>query len=191
MVAWGDNDNGQTNVPIGLSNVVAVAGGWVHSLALKADGRVVVWGSPYYGIPDVPASATNVVAIAAGWYHCQALKSDGTVLAWGDSSYGETVVPGDLKNVVGIGASQNHSLALVSDGAVVPKALLANSAWGPGGFRVSVPTLSGKVYLLEYKNSLADSNWTGLPLVAGNGGTITLTDPTANASQRFYRLRQW
>ena len=191
MVAWGDNDNGQTNVPIGLSNVVAVAGGEDYSLALKADGRVVAWGSPYYGILDVPASATNVVAIAAGWNHCQALKSDGTVLAWGTSSYGATALPSDLKNVVGIGEGGQHSLALVSDGTAGPKALLANSAWGPGGFRVSVPTISGKVYLLEYKNALADSNWTGLPLVAGNGGAITLTDPTANASQRFYRLRQW
>ena len=191
VVAWGSNANGQTNVPNDLSNVVAVAGGWVYSFALKADGRVVAWGSPSYGILDVPASATNVVAIAAGWNHCQALKSDGTVLAWGTSSYGATALPGDLKNVVGIGEGGQHSLALVSDGTTGPKAPLVNPAWGPGGFRVSVPTISGKVYLLEYKNALADSNWTGLPLAAGNGGVITLTDPTANGSQRFYRVRQW
>jgi alpha-tubulin suppressor-like RCC1 family protein len=191
VAAWGDNGVGETNVPAGLSNVVAIAGGDIHSLALKADGRVVVWGSTGYGLPDVPASATNVVAIAAGYGHCLALKSDGTVLAWGYSYDGEIAVPGDLKNVVGIAAGSSYSLALVSDGTAGPKAPLANPAWGPGGFSASLPTRSGKVYLLEYKNSLADSNWTGLPLVAGNGGVITLTDPTANGSQRFYRVRQW
>ena len=44
MVAWGDNDYGQCNVPAGLSGVVAVAAGAYHSLALKADGTVVAWG---------------------------------------------------------------------------------------------------------------------------------------------------
>jgi alpha-tubulin suppressor-like RCC1 family protein len=191
VVAWGLNSSGQTNIPTGLSNVVAIAGGWIHSLALTADGRVVVWGDTGYGLPNVPASATNVVAIAAGYGHCVALKADRTVFAWGYSYDGETAVPGDLKNVVGIGAGRSHSLALVSDDTPRPQAPLANPAWGPSGFSVSLPTRSGRVYLLEYKNSLADSNWTGLPLVAGNGGVITLSDPTANGSQRFYRVRQW
>ena len=44
VVAWGDNDSGQTNVPSGLSNVVAIAAGGYHSLALTAEGRVVAWG---------------------------------------------------------------------------------------------------------------------------------------------------
>ena len=35
---------GQSDVPAGLSNVVAVAAGGQHSLALKADGTVVAWG---------------------------------------------------------------------------------------------------------------------------------------------------
>ena len=36
-MAWGDNYFGQYNVPASLSNVVAVAGGAYHSLALKVD----------------------------------------------------------------------------------------------------------------------------------------------------------
>ena len=191
VAAWGYNGSGQTNVPPGLTNVVAIAGGDIHSLALKADGRVIVWGNTGYGLPDVPASATNVVAIAAGYGHCLALKSDGAVLAWGYSYDGELAVPGDLKNVVGIAASSSYSLALVSDGTPGLATLLASPAWGPGGFSLSLTTRSGRVYLLEYKNSLTDGNWTGLPLVAGKGGVITLTDPTASGSQRYYRIRQW
>jgi alpha-tubulin suppressor-like RCC1 family protein len=54
-VAWGDNSYGQRNVPPGLSNVVAVAAGAYHSLALKADGTVVAWGDNTYGQRNVPA----------------------------------------------------------------------------------------------------------------------------------------
>ena len=41
MVAWGYNVNGECNVPVGLSGVVAIATSANYSLALKADGTVV------------------------------------------------------------------------------------------------------------------------------------------------------
>ncbi|MCX6923293.1 MAG: hypothetical protein NT154_08805, partial [Verrucomicrobia bacterium] len=44
VVAWGVNNYGQCNVPLGLRNVVGLAGGMDHSLALLADGEVAVWG---------------------------------------------------------------------------------------------------------------------------------------------------
>jgi hypothetical protein len=69
---------------------------------------------------------------------------------------------------------------------------LTNPAWNADRFTVSLPTQSGKVYRLEYQNSLTDTNWSAMPLAAGTGGVITLADPTATGSdQRFYRVRQW
>src|SRR5438477_11824818 len=66
VAAWGSNAYGQTNVPPGLTNVVAVAAGPYHSLALKAEGTVVAWGSYWNGgsyVPVfVPDSVTNVIA---------------------------------------------------------------------------------------------------------------------------------
>ena len=44
VVGWGLNDDGQTTIPGGLSNAVAIAAGHAHSLALKTDGTVVGWG---------------------------------------------------------------------------------------------------------------------------------------------------
>ena len=85
VVGWGDNSYGQTNIPAGLTNVVAIAAGDYHSLALKADGTVVGWGDNSYGQTNIPAGLTNVVAIAAGGYHSLALKADGTVVGWGDN----------------------------------------------------------------------------------------------------------
>ena len=54
------------------------------------------------------------------------------------------------------------------------------SAYESNGFSVSLPTQYARVYALEYKNALTDSQWTALPLVAGNGGTRVLTDLTAS-----------
>ena len=41
VVAWGDNGEGQADVPAGLTDVIAIAAGLSHSVALKSDGTVV------------------------------------------------------------------------------------------------------------------------------------------------------
>ena len=73
MAAWGDNSLGQLAVPGGLANVVAVSGGYAHSLALRADGVVIAWGDNLYGQSAVNPSLTGVAAVAAGGYHSLAL----------------------------------------------------------------------------------------------------------------------
>jgi hypothetical protein len=62
-----------------LSNVVAIAAGYQHSLALTAEGRVVAWGKNNFGQKCVPAGLSNVVAIAAGVSHGLALMGQPTV----------------------------------------------------------------------------------------------------------------
>ena len=112
----------QSAVPTGLSNVIAVAGGAYHSLALKSDGSVVAWGWNSSGQTNVPAFLSNVLAIAAGGSNSLALKSDGTVVAWGDNTYGQTLIPTGLSNVVSISGGAAHCVALKSDGSL--------AAWG-------------------------------------------------------------
>ena len=53
-------------VPQGLSDAVAVAAGYAHSLALRSNGTVVAWGSNEFGQAAVPPGLTNVAAISAG-----------------------------------------------------------------------------------------------------------------------------
>ncbi len=191
VAAWGYDGYGETNVPQGLSNVIAVAAGDYHSLALKANGTVVGWGLNGNGQISVPPSLSNVVEIAAGGYHSLALKADGSVVAWGLNDYGQTNVPAGLTNVIAIGAGLYHSMALIGSGPPVAQVLLTNPAVNTNGFSLDLPTQSGRVYVLEYKNSLSGSIWTPLPLQAGNGGTLLLTDPAATNSQRFYRVQKW
>ena len=124
-LAWGDNAYGQTNIPAGLTNVVAIAGGGGHSLALRADGTVAAWGYNGDGRTNVPAGLTSVVAVAGGYYHSLALRANGTVVAWGYNGSGQTNVPAGLTNVVAIAGGYYHSLALRANGTV--------AAWGDNG----------------------------------------------------------
>lgn len=68
---------------VGLTDVVAIAAGGSHNLALRGDGTVVAWGNNEHGQTDVPPGLTDVVAIDAGDFHSVALKRDGTVVVWG------------------------------------------------------------------------------------------------------------
>lgn len=117
--AWGYNDDGQLNVPAGLTGVVAVAAGESHSLALKADGTVVAWGGGYSGVSYVPAGVNNAVAIAAGGEHSLVLRADGTVVAAGRNGHFQCDVPAGLTGVTAIAGGGIHSLALKADGTVV------------------------------------------------------------------------
>ena len=119
VVAWGGNSDGQTTVPAGLSGVVAIAAGSVHTVALKQDGTVVAWGNNTGDQTKVPAGLSGVVAIAPGGLHTVALKQDGTVVAWGHNDDGQTKVPADLSGVVVIAAGYHHTVALKQDGTVV------------------------------------------------------------------------
>jgi len=114
VVAWG---NSPTDIPAGVSNVVAIAASPWFNVVVKNDSTVFAWGSNYFGETTVPPGLSNVVAVAAGEFHALALKNDGTVVSWGD--YDQTTVPVGLSNVVAIAAGGGQSLALTSDGHVV------------------------------------------------------------------------
>ena len=132
VVAWGRTDSGISTVAAGLTDVIAVAAGGSHSLALKADGTVVP-ASNSSGQSTIPTGLANVIAVAAGGSHSLALKADGSVVAWGFNGFGQTTVPAGLADVIAVAAGGNHSLALKVDGSVV--------AWGKtsSGQTVTVP----------------------------------------------------
>ena len=72
------------------------------------------------------------------------------------------------------------------------RASVSNVSFSVNGFSLKVPSQSGRVYQLQYKNSSDDASWTSLPLVAGSGKMIKLTDGTAgNSKQRIYPVLRW
>jgi alpha-tubulin suppressor-like RCC1 family protein len=140
--AWGQNNAGQTQVPPGLTNVISVAGGGLHSLALKSDGAVSGWGYDAFGQATVPPGLGTATAIAAGDSYSVAVISDGSVIAWGNL----IPPPLDLTNVTLIAGGFDHALALRGDGTVV--------SWGSIS---DVPAIPGTVIALAAgkSNSLA------------------------------------
>lgn len=74
-----------TNVPAGLTDIVQIAVGRSHLVALRANGRVVSWGSG--GVTNVPWGLSGVRWVAANNWTSFALKADGTVVAWGQDAH--------------------------------------------------------------------------------------------------------
>jgi hypothetical protein len=123
VAAWGENAFGQTDVPPEARDVVGLAGGSGHSLALLSNGRLLAWGDTTWNAPsDIPADLVDAAQIGAGGWHSLAVRSNGTVVSWGFNSSGQTNVPEDLGNVVAVAGGLRHSIALKNDGTV--------AAWG-------------------------------------------------------------
>ena len=210
VAGWGNNYDGQvTGAPSGsllytngivkvsgqiLSNVVEIAAGNMHSVALKADGTVVAWGNNSYGQTSVPTGLSNVVAIASGGNESAnqvlAVKTDGRLVAWGGNN-AQTNVPVGLTNVVAASVGSAHSLILRGAAPLNTHVRFSAPVWNTNRFSFSLPTQSGRVYSLEYKSSLDDAGWTYISLTPGDGHLRSLTDSNATDVARFYRVQQW
>jgi len=170
---WTNMEGGQSMVPAGLSNVVQIAAGVDHSLALKSDGTVAAWGSARLwinawdplGQSVVPAGLSNVVAVAGGSFHSLALKADGTVVTWGYNTHGQGVTPTGLSNVVEITAGWYHNFARTSDGTIV--------AWGAGKENSGI--------MPYYGQAIVPSGLSNVACMAGGGffSLACLSDGTA------------
>jgi len=76
VVAWGRNDCGQRNVPMGLSDVVQVSTSNDNSFAVKRDGTIVGWGSNWFGQLDFPPTVKDIIQVAPGPSFCLAIAKD-------------------------------------------------------------------------------------------------------------------
>jgi alpha-tubulin suppressor-like RCC1 family protein len=127
VVAWGENDEGQlgngavgSNKPLGmypkpsvtpvkvtgLKDIIAIAAGRKHAIALQKDGIVWAWGNRDEGAigdgdakpggrvlsataPIQVRGLTDITQIAAGPNYNLALTRDGKVMSWGSNGAGE------------------------------------------------------------------------------------------------------
>ncbi len=143
---WGANGSGQLGngtstskvlLPIratGLpANIVAVASGGTHSVALTGGGDVWAWGGNNYGQLGNGSTVKSLIpiyivsgriAIAAGINHTVALRTGRTVTAVGLNSAGQLgnastttatqfVEVRNVANIANIGAGDNHSFAAI------------------------------------------------------------------------------
>jgi hypothetical protein len=66
---------------------------------------------------------------------------------------------------------------------------VSGGALEDGVFQLSLPTVSGRQYVLEFTDELPGTNWTELQLIDGDGTVRVLVDFSATNHQRFYRVR--
>lgn len=152
---WGrsDLDYGVCNIPLGLTDVVMIAAGWLHGIAVVSNGSVVVWGSYVFTNPDgyntqvlglassvvVTTPSSNIVAIAGGAGHSIMLLESGKVVAWGlDNTYTQQNIPASIQvggwaRATAISTSLHNNIALLHDDTV--------AVWGADSHgQLSVPT---------------------------------------------------
>jgi hypothetical protein len=58
-----------------------------------------------------------------------------------------------------------------------------------GTISLTLPSVPGKTYRVEYTDDLSAAQWFQLPDVFATGQTLTINDNAATTSQRFYRVR--
>ena len=121
VVCWGDDSDGQTDVPAGLGSARAVAAGADHSCAIrKTAGTVACWGDDSQGQTDVPAALGPASALATGLEHtCAVRAADGQLLCWGLDNAGQSDVPASLGPVTSVAAGAEHTCAILATDATV------------------------------------------------------------------------
>ncbi|WP_181411094.1 Kelch repeat-containing protein [Nocardioides humi] len=129
--------------PSVLKDIIQIAAGGCHALALDAQGRVWAWGSNVSGQigkgstggawVDTPVEVLDKVStIGAGYLHSLAVRIDGTLWTWGDNAtgqlgLGDTILrdaptqvsamgPGSIGGVRAVSGGVGASYALTRDG---------------------------------------------------------------------------
>jgi alpha-tubulin suppressor-like RCC1 family protein len=189
LLAWGANSNGQlgdgtttqklTPTMVPISNVIAIAAGNLHSLAVQQpNGTLLTWGmnsnnqlgdggtttrrtSPF-------VVGTGFINVAGGAIHSLALKADHTVWSWGNNSSGQ----------LGDGTLENRN---------VPVSSLITGATAISGGNTHSIALAGTAGPSDATAPVITSTVTG---TLGNNGwyrsnvtvTWTITDPESSIS---------
>ncbi len=166
LAGWGGLQSyGLLGVAAAVPDVVAVAAGDFHSLALRRDGTLWTGSWTFIrGEDRIPAGLNDVVAIAAGQYLSGAVRRDGSVVIWGDTAFGLASPPAGLGGVRALDFGSRHALALREDGTVV--------AWGTGSNlgEQNVPAgLSGVVAISAGGNRSLALRRDGTVVAWGNG----------------------
>jgi alpha-tubulin suppressor-like RCC1 family protein len=174
--AWGRNLNGQLgdNTTTNRSSPVSVVGsftdwiqvsaGYLHSLAVRANGTAWAWGYNFYGrLGDDTTTArsspvsviggfTNWTHISAGSGHSLGLRADGTLWAWGYNGSGRlgdgtttsrrspVSVVGGFTDWTQISAGYAHNLGVRADGTLWAWGGSGSGRLGTGSSDVSSPT---------------------------------------------------
>jgi uncharacterized delta-60 repeat protein len=115
------------------------------------------------------------------------LGTDSSVQSLAVQSDGRILVGGYISTANGL--PRNGIARLLGEASTATGPTLVNPTRYGDVFIVSADTVTGKSYVLEFKDSFTQTNWAELPPIAGDGTLKTLTNAPVPVSQRFYRVR--
>jgi alpha-tubulin suppressor-like RCC1 family protein len=213
--AWGYNAQGQLgdgttaqyNLPIQvkgpnemgwLTDIIAVAAGNQHSVALSGDGHVLTWGGntygqlgngtfessfiPIYVLNDDNLPFENVIAIASGTNHVLLLTENNDLWAWGKNENGQLAdntptaynrpihVTGLPSNrIIQIAAGDAHSMVLLDNGEIWS---WGDNSFGQLGLGGIVSSMIPAQVLQENGNPLTNI----VAIAAGDFHSLALSD---------------
>lgn len=135
--------------------VIAIAAGAYHCLAITKDGRLAAWGddslsqlgdggsfvqrlSPVWTSTNGIADGERFMAVSAGQYHSLALSASGKVYSWGWNLYGQLGTSNTFNQrtpvlVDGTGVLSNRTVTAISAGSIHSLALTSEGevfSWG-------------------------------------------------------------
>lgn len=110
---WGDNSEGQSFPPSGLT-LKAISAGFRFSCGLRTDGSPVCWGDTNRWTMPAPQDE-QLVSITTGGAHACGLREDGTPVCWGRNNYRQSTPPeGEAFSMMSAG--ERYTCALRLDG---------------------------------------------------------------------------
>jgi hypothetical protein len=188
-VGWGNNYGGESSVPPGLPNVVAVSGGYNHSLALLRDGTPKLTVQPWD--QSVAAGSSSILMAKAVGLQSMGFQwqFNGHAIpgATHDSLSITNTQPSDtglytlsVSNPVGVISSRRAKLVVSS-----PLRLQSLSLSGQvATFKATGPI--GRDYILQVSSDLG--SWTDLQTNSSVPALFSVTNLNVPA-QWFYRVR--
>lgn len=127
-------------VSTGITQGIAIAGGYAHNCAVLSGGTVSCWGSNLHGqigngtttTPTSPVAVSGIssaVSVGLGNSHSCAVLSDGSLRCWGYNSQGQLgngvtvnsstpVAVSGISNALKVVGGYYHTCALLTNGAV-------------------------------------------------------------------------
>lgn len=180
-----------TTVP-GVTDAVAIAAGYNHVLALRADGTVLAFGSNASGqlgregvtmsmTPTAVPGLSNIVGLGATSQGSIAVDATGKVFVWGNNQHGQLAtgtvdttahpVPVEIPGLTGVAsvAGANYTLyARKIDGTVVAWGQNNNGQVGNG--TTTTPVLAPTAVLVSPRTEQAEAvALTGVDAISADG----------------------
>jgi phage baseplate assembly protein gpV len=195
VVAWGWNGESETNVPAGLGNVIAIAAGATHNLALVSHGLPVILKQPSNQTVDRGATVFLSVSAVGFPFPQYQWQKNGVTLSDGGNLSGSAAPALELNNVQEADAASYTVIVTNAAGSV---------ASSPAILNVRIPRLRIELdgnmlsifwpvepagFALESSGNLSSAAWAPAPYVPVQIGSDYRVQVEMSGTNCFYRLR--